>query len=69
MGYAHVNLHFLVKTIVHHETVRHTYAMRLHGVARNVGIVTHVGVVEVGDLLVLGTKKGIGDRFRGHVER
>jgi hypothetical protein len=43
--------------------------MRLHRVARDVGIVAHIRVVEIGDLLVLGAKKGVGNRFSRHIER
>lgn len=61
----HVDLHFLVEAIVHDQAVGHTYAMRLHGVARDVGVVAHIGVVEVGDLLVVGTN-AIGERLSRH---
>lgn len=43
----------------------HAYAVRLHGMPRDVGIVAHVRVVEVGDLFVVGTY-AIGEGFGGH---
>lgn len=46
-----INLHLLVEGIVHDQTMGHPYAMWLHRVARDVGIVANVGVVEVGNLL------------------
>lgn len=45
----------------------HTYAMRLHGVTRDIGIVAHIRVVEVGDFLlaVAGTNT-IGEWLGSH---
>ena len=50
-GNTHVNFHTLVEVVLHNKTVRQADTMRLHGMARNVGIVSNVGVVEVRDLL------------------
>jgi hypothetical protein len=47
----YVNLHLLVQAIVHHQTVGHPDAVRLHRMTRDVGVVANIGVVEVGDLL------------------
>ena len=47
--------------------MRHANAMRLHGVARDIGIVSHIGVVEVSDFLILRPKEPIGNRFQSHV--
>lgn len=48
----HVDFHFLVKAIVHDQAMGHPYTVRLHGMSRHIGIVSHVGIVEVGDLAV-----------------
>lgn len=48
----HVNLHLLVQAIVHDQTVGHPYTMRLHRMTRNVGIVSHVRIIKVGNLAV-----------------
>lgn len=37
---AYVDFHLLVEAIVHDETVGHAYPVRLHGMARNVGVVS-----------------------------
>ena len=49
-GLCAVDLHLLVDAIVHDETVGQSYAMRLHGMASDVGEVANVRVVEVGNL-------------------
>ena len=49
----YINFHLLVKTVVHNQAVCHTDTMRLHRVSRNVGIVSHVRVVEIRDSLLL----------------
>jgi hypothetical protein len=48
---AYVDFHLGVEAVVHDQAMRHPYAMGLHGMASYVGIVAHVGVVEVGHLL------------------
>lgn len=35
--------------------------------ARDIGIVSHIGVVEVSDFLILRPKEPIGNRFQSHV--
>ena len=62
---SHINLHFLIESIVHDQAVGHTYTVRLHRVTRDVGIVTDIRVVEVGNLFVVGPD-AIGERFYGH---
>lgn len=64
----HIDFHLLVKAIIHDQAVGHTYAMRLHRMTGDVGIVAHIGVVEVGNLLVVGGD-AIGERFSRHVAR
>lgn len=49
----YVYLELLVEAIVHNQAVGHAYAVRLHGMASDVGIVAHIRVVEVRDLLRL----------------
>lgn len=53
MWRTHVNLKKLVDVVVHYQTMRKPDAMGLHRMAGNVGIVTNVGVVEVGHLLLV----------------
>jgi hypothetical protein len=48
---AYVNFHLGVESVVHDQTMRHPYAMGLHGMASYIGIIAHVGVVEVGHFL------------------
>jgi hypothetical protein len=63
---AHIYLHLGVQAIVHDQTMRHAYAMGLHGMAGHIGIVTHVRVVEVGHFLGLRPDAGAqGRRARG----
>jgi hypothetical protein len=50
-GLAYINLHLGVEAVVHNQTVCHPYAVGLHGVARNVGVVSHIRVVKVGHFL------------------
>lgn len=64
----HIDLHLLVEAIVHDQAVGHAYTVWLHRVTGDVGIVTHVGVVEVSHLLVVGDN-AIGERFGRHFER
>ena len=47
----YIDFHLLVQVVLHDETVRQANSMRLHGMASHVGIVTNIGVVEIGDLL------------------
>lgn len=35
--------------------------------ARDIGIVSHIGVVEVSDFLILRPKEPIRDRFQSHI--
>ena len=39
--------------------MRHSYTMRLHGVSRNIGVVTDIGIVKICDLLWLRRSAGI----------
>lgn len=43
----HINLHLFVKAIVHNQAMRHSNSMGFHRMACNIGIVAHVGIVEV----------------------
>lgn len=49
----HVDLHFLVAAIVHNQAMRDPDAVRLHGMAGNVCVIAHIGIVEVGYFLGL----------------
>jgi hypothetical protein len=42
MRATYVNLHLGVQAIIHDQAVGHPYAVRLHGMPRNVGIVADV---------------------------
>jgi hypothetical protein len=42
MGASYVYLHLGVETVVHDQTMRHPYAVRLHRVPRYVGIVANI---------------------------
>lgn len=50
----HVNFHFLVQAIIHHQAVSHPNPMGLHGVASNIGIVADIGIVKICNALLLG---------------
>ncbi len=41
--------HASVEAVVHDEVVRHTNAMRFHGMALAIVVVSYLGVVEVGN--------------------
>lgn len=45
----HINFHPLINAIVHDQAMSKPNSMRLHRMTRNIGIVTYVRVVEVGD--------------------
>lgn len=51
----HIDFHLLVEAVVHDQTVGHPYAMRLHGMAGIVGVVSDIRVIKVCDLFVLAT--------------
>jgi hypothetical protein len=53
MNATYVDFHLGVETVVHDQTVRHPYTVRLHRVPRYVGIIANIGVVEVCDLFWL----------------
>lgn len=62
----HVNLHLLVQVVLHYQAMREPDPMRLHGMASDIGVVSNVGIVEVGDLL--GRRAIEGNRPKlGHV--
>lgn len=68
----HVNLHLLINTIVHDQTVRQPNSMRLHGMTSNVGIVSNVRVVEVRNPLLAARPVcgwGVDGHERGHSRR
>ena len=44
----YINFHVLIETIIHDKAVRHSYTVRFHGVTSNIGIIAHIGIVEVG---------------------
>lgn len=50
--WAYVDFHLLVDPIVHDQAVRQPNAMGLHRMTSNVGIVSHIGVVEVSNSLL-----------------
>jgi hypothetical protein len=52
-SFAYVDLHFGVESIIHDQAMRHPYSVGLHRVTCNIGIVAHVGIVEVRDFLWL----------------
>lgn len=43
----YVYLHVLVEPVIHDQAVCHSYSVGFHGMSCNIGIVAHVGVVEV----------------------
>ena len=47
-----INLHLLVEAIVHDQAMGHPDPMGLHRMTRDIGVVTNIGVVEIGDFLV-----------------
>lgn len=68
----YINLHFLIHAIVHDQAMRQAYAMRLHRMARDIGVVANIRVVEIGHPVLLAgiveherIKRGKGS----HVER
>ena len=48
----YIYLHLLVGPIVHNQAVGQPYAMRLHGMACDICIVSDIRIVEVRDLLL-----------------
>lgn len=69
MEITYIYLHVLVQPIIHDQAMCHSNAVRLHGMAGDIGVVAHVGVVEVRrgfravaieDRLVEGRKGGHG---------
>lgn len=52
----YINLEEFVNVVVHDQAVGQSNAMRLHGMARNVRIIANIGVVKVGDLLLVGAQ-------------
>lgn len=58
-GTSYIYFHLLVQPIIHDEAVRHPYPMGFHGMPRDVGIVAHIGVVEVGHrfLVIVGRRR------------
>lgn len=53
-GDTHVDFELLIETVVHDKGVSQANAMRLHRMPGDVGVVAHIGVVEVGDLGLVG---------------
>ena len=49
----YVDFHLLVQLEIHDQAVRHPNAMRLHRMSCHIGIIAHIGVVEVCDSLLL----------------
>lgn len=49
----HINLHFLIESVVHNEAVGHSNPVRLHGMSSNIGVIPNIRVVEVGDFLLI----------------
>lgn len=62
-GFGTVDFQLLVQSVIHNQGMRHANAMRFHRMARVVGIVSHVGIIKVGDFLGLGGD-GIGTGAR-----
>jgi hypothetical protein len=52
LSHTHINLHFLINSIVHDQAMRQSYSVRLHRMARNVGIISNIRVVEICDSLL-----------------
>ena len=50
----YVNFHLLIQAIVHNQAVSHSNPVRFHGMPRNIGIIAHVRIVEVGNCLLVG---------------
>jgi len=48
----HVDLHLLVQAIVHDQAVGHSNAVWLHGMSRDIGVVSDIRVIEVSDFLL-----------------
>lgn len=48
----YIYLHLLVRPIVHDQAVGQPYAMRLHGMAGDICIVSDIRIIEVRDLLL-----------------
>lgn len=55
----HVNFHLLVHTIIHNQAVRQPDAMGFHWMARHIGEVSDVRIIEISDLL--GRRSSQGD--------
>lgn len=49
----YIYFHLFIKSIVHHQAVGHSNAMRLHGVPSDIGIIAHIRVIEVGNALLI----------------
>lgn len=58
----YIYLHLLVQAIVHDEAVCHAYPMGFHGMPRDIGIIAHIGVIEVGHLFLI---MDLDDRING----
>lgn len=54
----YIYFHLLVETVVHNETVGHAYPVRLHGMPSNIGIIAHIGIIEVGHCLFVAGGPG-----------
>jgi len=52
-GGTYVYLHLFVAAIVHDQAVRNSDSVRFHGVAGDVCIIAHIGIVEVSNFLGL----------------
>lgn len=67
----YVYFHLLINSIVHNQAVRQPNSVRLHGMARNIGIIPDIGIVEVGNPF-LGTgaiqRRRVNGRERGHAD-
>ena len=50
----YIDLHLLVQAVVHDQAVSHSNPVWLHRMPRNIGIIAHVGIVKVGDSLLVG---------------
>lgn len=62
----YINFHFLVKAIVHDQTMGHTNPVGLHWMPSDVGIVAHVRVVKICYTFLMIT---IGERLIKRGER
>lgn len=57
----YVNLHLLVKAIVHYQAMGHSYAMWFHRVSCDIGIIANIGVVEIrNSLFSCPCRRGVG---------